>query len=96
MEEALQRRRPSSPLPLRKDGYIEGRDYEREYGWAEGRLERLSGLAEQMVRSRVDVILAGIVQAAVAASSATKTVPIVCPMLADPVRLGLIKGDALG
>src|SRR5262245_45505359 len=35
---------------MRTHGYIEGRDYEREYGWAEGRLERLSGLAEQMVR----------------------------------------------
>ena len=79
---------------MRAHGYIEGRDFEREYGWAEGRLERLSGLAEQMIRSRIDVILAGIVQAAVAASAATKTVPIVCPMLADPVRLGLIKSDA--
>ena len=79
---------------MRAHGYIEGRDFEREYGWAEGRLERLSGLAEQMVRSRIDVILAGIVQAAVAARGATKTVPIVCPMLADPVRLGLIKSDA--
>jgi ABC-type uncharacterized transport system substrate-binding protein len=79
---------------MRAHGYIEGRDFEREYGWAEGHLERLSGLAEQMVRSRIDVILAGIVQAAVAARGATKTVPIVCPMLADPVRLGLIKSDA--
>src|SRR5262245_66615424 len=34
---------------MRAHGYIEGRDFEREYGWAEGRLERLSGLAEQMV-----------------------------------------------
>jgi ABC-type uncharacterized transport system substrate-binding protein len=79
---------------MRAHGYIEGRDFEREFGWTEGRLERLSELAEQMVRSRIDVILAGIVQAAVAANGATKTVPIVCPMLADPMRLGLIKSDA--
>ena len=51
-------------------------------------------LAEELVRSKPDVIFATIVQAAIAASGATKTIPIVCPMLVDPVRLGLIKSDA--
>jgi putative ABC transport system substrate-binding protein len=79
---------------IRTHGYVEGRDFEMDYRWAEGRLERVSTLAEELVRSKPDVILAGIVQAAVAASDATKTIPIVCPLLADPVRLGLIKNDA--
>jgi ABC-type uncharacterized transport system substrate-binding protein len=77
---------------IRTHGYVEGRDFEMDYRWAEGRLERVSTLAEELVRSKPDVILAGIVQAAVAASDATKTIPIVCPLLADPVRLAAAGG----
>ena len=79
---------------MRAHGYVEGRDFEMDYRWFEGHLERMSALAEELVRSKPDVIFATIVQAAIAASGATKTIPIVCPMLVDPVRLGLIKSDA--
>jgi len=54
----------------------------------------LSTLAEELVRSKIDLILAATVQATLAASDATKTIPIVCPLLADPEHLGLIKSDA--
>ena len=79
---------------MRAHGYVEGRDFEIDYRWAEGHLERMSTIAEELVRSKPDLILASIVPAAVAASDATKTIPIVCPFLADPIRLGLIKNDA--
>jgi ABC-type uncharacterized transport system substrate-binding protein len=74
--------------------YVNGRDFEIEYRWAEGYQERLPKLAEELVRLKVDVILTGVVQAAVASRDATKTIPIVCPLLADPIRWGLIKSDA--
>src|ERR1700730_5038406 len=79
---------------LRAHGYVEGPDFEIDYYWAEGHLERILTLAQEAVRSKPDLILASIVQAAVVASDMTKTIPIVCPFLADPVRLGLIKNDA--
>jgi putative ABC transport system substrate-binding protein len=79
---------------MRAHGYFEGRDIEMDYRWAEGHLARISTLAEELVRSKPDLILAGIVQAAMAASDASKTIPIVCPLLVDPVGFGLIKSDA--
>jgi putative ABC transport system substrate-binding protein len=79
---------------MRGHGYIDGIDFEMEYRWAEGHLGRMSVLAEDLVRSRPDLIVAAIVQAAVAARDATTTIPIVCPLLVDPVQLSLIKNDA--
>jgi putative ABC transport system substrate-binding protein len=75
-------------------GYAEGRDFEMDYRWGEGHLERMSTLAEELVRSKPDLILASIMPAVVAARDISKTIPIVCPLLADPVRLGLVKSDA--
>lgn len=60
-----------------------------EYRWAEGRDERLAGLANELVRLRVDVIVAGGSQAAVA-KQATTTIPIVMPVANDPVGGGLV------
>src|SRR5262249_40887483 len=79
---------------MRAHGYVEGRDIEIDYRWGEGHIERLPTLAEELVRSKIDLILASTVQATVAASNATRTMPIVCPLLVDPERLGLIKSDA--
>jgi ABC-type uncharacterized transport system substrate-binding protein len=79
---------------MRAHDYIDGIDFEMEYRWAEGHLERMPALAEDLVRSKPDVIVAAIVQAAVAAKDATKTIPIVCPLLVDPIHLSLIKSDA--
>jgi len=74
---------------LRELGYVEGRNISIEYRWAEGRDERLPGLAADLVRLKVDVIVASS-QAAVAAKQATPAIPIVMPIITDPVRLGLV------
>jgi putative ABC transport system substrate-binding protein len=79
---------------MRALGYTEGRHFELEYRWAEGYLERLPAFAEEIVRRGTDVIVAANVQAAIAAKDATKTIPIVCALLDDPVGLGLIRSDA--
>jgi putative tryptophan/tyrosine transport system substrate-binding protein len=79
---------------MRALGYTESRDFEMEYRWAEGYLERLPALAEESVRRGSDVIVAANPQAAVAAKDATKTIPIVGPLLDDPIGLDLIKSDA--
>src|SRR5262249_26339418 len=78
---------------MRTHGYVEGRDFEMDYRWGEGHLERMSALAEELVRAKTDVILASTTAAAVAVRDVTNTIPIVCPLLADPVRLGLVKSD---
>jgi putative tryptophan/tyrosine transport system substrate-binding protein len=79
---------------MRALGYTEGRDFEMEYRYAEGYLERLPALAEESVRRGTDVIVVANPQAAVAAKDATKTIPIVGALLDDPVGLGLIKSEA--
>jgi putative ABC transport system substrate-binding protein len=79
---------------MRALGYIEDRDFEMEYQWANGDLERLPALAQELVRRGSDVIIAATVQAVVALRGATKTIPIVSPLLDEPIRLGLIKNDA--
>jgi ABC-type uncharacterized transport system substrate-binding protein len=74
---------------LRELGYVEGRNISIEHRWAEGRDERLAGLAADLVRLKVNVIVAAS-QAAVAAKQATTVIPIVMPTITDPVRLGLV------
>jgi putative tryptophan/tyrosine transport system substrate-binding protein len=58
-------------------GYIEGRNIAIEYRYADGQLERLPGLAAEVVGLKVDVIVAGGTPAARAAKEATRTIPIV-------------------
>ena len=79
---------------MRALGYTEGRDFDLDHRFAGGYLDRLSVLAEELVRAEVDVIVAATTQATVATRDATKTIPIVCPLLDDPVGLGLIKSEA--
>jgi putative ABC transport system substrate-binding protein len=79
---------------MRALGYAEGRDFDMEYRWAEGHMERLPALAQELVRGGADLIVAPNTQAAVASRDATKTIPIVCALLDDPIGLGLIKSDA--
>jgi putative ABC transport system substrate-binding protein len=75
---------------LRELGYAEGRDVAFEYRYAGGRPERLRGLAADLVRGRVDVIVAVGYQAALAAKAATTAVPIVMAPVGDPVIQGLV------
>jgi putative ABC transport system substrate-binding protein len=74
---------------LRELGYVEGQNIKIEYRLAEGKTERLPSLAADLVRLKVDVIVAGS-QGAVAAKQATTAIPIVMPIITDPVRLGLV------
>ena len=76
---------------LQELGYVEGRSIRFESRWAQGRSERLPGLAAELVRLRVDVLVTGGGESARAAKKATAAIPIVMATGADPVRLGLVE-----
>jgi len=75
---------------FRKLGYVDGRNIAFDYRYAEGKLDRLRGLADELVRDQVDVIVAPNTPAAVAAKNATKTIPIVFIDVTDPIAAGLV------
>ena len=75
---------------LRDLGYVEGRNVVIEYRDAEGKFERLSALAAELAALKVDVIVAPATAGALAAKHATRTLPIVFAVAADPVTSGLV------
>jgi putative ABC transport system substrate-binding protein len=75
---------------MRALGYVEGQNLVMEYRAAEGQYERLPALAAELVRLPVDVLLAVITPAALAAKDATTTIPIVMMGVGDPVGIGLV------
>jgi len=76
---------------MRDLGYIEGRNLTIEFRWADWKLGRVQGLAEELVRLNVDVIVStGGIATALAAKRATSTVPIVFTA-GDPVGTGLVE-----
>ena len=80
---------------LQELGYVEGRSIAFETRWAEGRPERLAGLAAELVRLQVDVIVTASTSAARAAKGATRTIPIVMASGADdPVKAGFVQSLA--
>ena len=93
---------PSSPEPfghivngfrrgLNDAGFVEGQSVEIEFRWARGEYDRLPTLAAELVQRRVRVILAGGGEVgALAAKSATSTIPILIVLSSDPVKSGLV------
>jgi putative ABC transport system substrate-binding protein len=75
---------------LRELGYVEGQNIAIESRWAEGKHDRLPALAADLVRSKVDVIVAQSGAATQAAQQATRTIPIVMSLSNDPVGSGLV------
>ena len=75
---------------LRKLGYEDGRNVQIEFRSAEGKSEHLAGLATELVRLKVDILVAAQTPAATAAKRATSQIPIVMAGVGDPVGTGLI------
>ena len=77
-------------IAMRKKGWVVGENLMPEPAFADWKLERLAGLAEELVRKRVDVILCDGDLASLVAARATRTIPIVFFNVSFPVELGLI------
>ena len=75
---------------LRDLGWVEGRDFVIEARFAQGKPERLPELAAELVRSGVDIVLAGSTPGALAAKEATSTIPIVMVTTGDPIEGGVV------
>ena len=81
-----------SPLsaPMRQLGYEEGRNFEVDYKYAEGKEDRLAGLASEMVAGKPDLIIAISNPEILAAKRATSTIPIIMMYALAPVESGLV------
>lgn len=89
--EAAGFRIPAIRQGLSEAGFVEGKNVALEYRWAEGKLDRLPGLAAELVRRGVNVLVTpGSLPATLAAKAATTTIPIVFETGADPVASGLV------
>src|SRR5262245_32030451 len=75
---------------LRERGYVEGENIIVEYRLAEGKFDRLPGLAAELARLNPDLMVAAATPAALAAQRATTTLPIVSFSMADPIADGLV------
>ena len=75
---------------MRELGYIEGQNLVIEWRFAAGNLDRLTGLAADLVHLKVDVIIVSSTQGALAAKKATQAIPIVFAVADDPVESGLV------
>jgi putative ABC transport system substrate-binding protein len=79
---------------LRDLGWVEGKNVSIEYRYSQGKSDRLPDLAAELVRLKVDIIVTSASTDAVAAKSATRTIPIVTASAGDPVASGLVESLA--
>jgi len=79
---------------MRDLGYVDGQNMRVVVRWGEGKLERMPAIARELVKMKVDVIVATSSPSVLAARDATKTIPIVMPSSSDPVGDGLVKSLA--
>src|SRR5262249_8941941 len=79
---------------MRELGLIEGRDFDMVYRSAEFHVERLPRAAEELVQLNPNIIVGSATLQAVGVKKATDTIPIVVPVLADPVGLGFVTSEA--
>ena len=82
------------PRGMRELGYVEGKNLVIEWRFADGKFERLPGLAAELVQLKVDVIVTPAPQATSAAQKSTTTIPIVMANSDDPVGSGFVKSLA--
>jgi putative ABC transport system substrate-binding protein len=82
------------PQGMQELGYVEGRDVDIVYRYAEGSLARLPALAEDVVRLKPDVVMATAVAAVLAVKKASPTITIVGATLNDPIGFGLVASHA--
>ena len=79
---------------LRAFGYIEGQNIAIDYRFTDGKFERLPDVAAELVRLKVDVLVANTTNAALAAKHATSTIPIFFMGVSDPIEAGLVESLA--
>jgi putative ABC transport system substrate-binding protein len=75
---------------LRELGYVEGQNVAYELRWSNGQMDRLPGLAGELVNLKVDVMVTAGGESALASKRASGSIPIVTATCPDPVRLGLV------
>jgi len=87
---AVEAREEAFRLALRELGYLEGQDLVIAWRFANGRADRLAGLAAELEKLKVDVIVTAGTEATRAAKNVTETIPIVFTTVSDPVGSGYI------
>ena len=75
---------------MRALGYVEGQNWVLDEQYAEGKVERLASLAQELIQRTPDVLLVSTTPGIVAAKAATSTIPIVMVLVADPVGTGIV------
>lgn len=79
---------------LRELGFVDGKNVDVHYRYADGDVTRVPALVQDLVHLRPDVIVTGIIAATMEAKRATTSIPIVSPTLSDPIGTGLVESLA--